>query len=159
MSVASSSVVESVENPKRFTSEQGIGNKSGSGMSSTQRQRSKVSKKVKKADVDSAFLQTINSFGKSFNSRVNALTSSANDEDSLFCKILVGQIKRLQPELKGLAKCQILQLLHNLKFGLHSSQAVNVPFSQQPNYQEYGQQLFLSRQQDASVDFTSYQKM
>ena len=67
------------------------------------------------------------------------------------------QIKRLHPELKGLAKCQILQLLHNLEFGSHSSQAVNVSFSKQPNYQEYGQQLFLSRRQDASIDFTSYQ--
>ena len=76
--------------------------------------------------MDSAFLQTINSFGKSINSRVNALTSSGNDEDSLFWKSLTGQIKRLQLELKGLAKCQILQLLYNLEFGLHSSQAINV---------------------------------
>ena len=55
VSLASSSVVESVENLKRFTSEQRIGNNSDSGMSSTKRQRSKVSKKVKKADVDSVF--------------------------------------------------------------------------------------------------------
>lgn len=78
----------------------------------------KGAKKVKKSDVDNKFFKTIDNFEKTFSSRVNALNEkSCEDEDLLFCKSIAAQIRRLPLEKKGLAKCQILQMLQSIEFG------------------------------------------
>jgi hypothetical protein len=57
-----------------------------------------------KSDVDNAFLKTINTFEKSFSSHVNKLSDKSGEDEGLFCKSLVAQIRRLLPERKAFSK-------------------------------------------------------
>ena len=43
------------------------------------------------------------------------------DEDSLFMKSLVPQLKRLDPKTRSFIKCQIQQLLFQAEFGVNEN--------------------------------------
>jgi hypothetical protein len=121
--------------------------------------------KVKKCDVDNAFLKTIGTFEKSFSSHVKTLSEkSQDDEDLLFCKSIAAQMKWIPQERKGIAKCQILQMLQGFEFGTfpttvpHSTFSVPLSTSNSSITQgEFAQyfQLF-NRQVD---EFPTYKKL
>ena len=151
--------------PSSMKNKQNCTKRNTSDMRNEQNNRpwAKGSKKVKKCDIDDAFLKTINNFEKSFSSKL--AHKYQDDEDLLFCKSLVPQIRRLRPETKGLAKCQILQLLQGFEFGTplttpaattsfcRPSSTANVPYLQD----EFGApSSFHTFNQAVSREFPTY---
>ena len=109
----------------------------------------KGSKKVKKCDVDNAFLKTIGTFEKSFSSHVKTLSEKSQDEkDLLFCKSIAAQMKRIPQERKGIAKCQILQMLQGFDFGTFPTTVPHSTFS-----------VPLFNRQVGSDEFPTYKKL
>ena len=77
---------------------------------------SKCAEKVTKQQLDEALFKGINNISKALSTSVDAISMDEGDEDTLFCKSIVPQLKKLQPPMKQQAKIQIQQILFNCEF-------------------------------------------
>ena len=87
-----------------------------SSTSTRKRPWSKCVEKVTKQQLDEALFKGINNISKALSTSVDAISMDEGDEDTLFCKSIVPQLKRLQPPMKQQAKIQIQQILFNCEF-------------------------------------------
>ena len=72
--------------------------------STRKRPWSKCVEKVTKQQLDEALFKGINNISKALSTSVDAISMDEGDEDTLFCKSIVPQLKRLQPPMKQQAK-------------------------------------------------------
>ena len=98
--------------------------KSASSTPQSQTKRSSWSKGKKSpsaVDMDKEFMKTMNSLQKAIaesdrdTSKSEGQGNEENDEDRHYCLSLVGQLKKLEPQYKSLAKMQIMKVLNDIE--------------------------------------------